>query len=292
MGTKVTAGMIGEEGKDNISNQDTHIDPPDTKDTGTDAPGNIEPGPDTGIGEVKDDDNKDTKDKPFKYKSHEEAEKGAQEAARKLTEVSTENSKLKKEIEDLQKKYEAQEKTDKGQTKSKWDIDREKIMKDTLTAASNLDAEDPNYQTKVAEVWLKGQAEISKISAKEVQETEKESAKDLEIINNAIGVALKTADLHEIHGIRELFDAQATKADRKLTLQEQIDWTVAQCKAIVDGIRGKDTSRKQKEQETREKFDAMGRGGRPNMGTRHEDEGSKTMGEARKVALERRKLKH
>lgn len=186
-----------------------------------------------GIGEVKDDDNKDTKDKPFKYKSHEEAEKGAQEAARKLTEVSTENSKLKKEIEELQKKYEAQEKTDKGQIKSKWDIDREKIMKDTLTAASNLDAEDPDYQTKVAEVWLKGQVEISKISAKKYRKPRRSRRKT---DTHVIGVALKTADLHEIHGIRELFDAQATKGqETDVTGADRLDG------CSMQGYRGRHT---------------------------------------------------
>lgn len=294
MGTIVTAGMVnGEEGTENLTNADTLNKPPDEQDTAgrppkEEIPEGMQPPPDgQGFGE----EHQEDKPKPFKYKTHEEAEKGAAEATRKLHDLSTENAQLKKQLEEIQAR-ETTGKENQQPPMSKYDQERERITKDTIAQDNKLDTNDPEYDAKRTELWANFTANMAKIAAQEVQEADKQAQEDLKAINTAINAALKTADLDKIPGIHELFDAHAAKADRKLTLQQQIDWAVSQCKATIDNLKGHQDSRRKEQHDTTSKFDVLPRGARPNQTqVKSDDNTSKTMGEARKAALDRRRLK-
>ena len=285
MATTVTAEMLNGDGKDTKDTLTTSLD---AKETDGKPPEGIEPKPPLdGFGEVEEED-KDTK--PLKYKSHEEAEKAYREAEKKLHESTTETAKLKKVVEDLQKRIDGVEKKADPNQKGKWEVEQDRILNATIDAANKLSTDDPDYNMKLAKVWMKGQADIAKIAAQEERERQEIAANDLKVINTTVDKALEAAELDKIPGIQQLFWAQAAWADKNLSLDEQITWTIAQCKAIVDGIRGKETARYQEEQKNRSKFDILQRGGKLVSKT-SQDEGTQTMGDAIRAVKERRKLR-
>lgn len=286
MATTVTAEMLNGDGKDTKDTLTTSLD---AKETDGKPPEGIEPKPPLeGFGEVEEEDK--PPEKPLKYKSHEEAEKAYREAEKKLHESTTETAKLKKVVEDLQKRIDGVEKKADPNQKGKWEVEQDRILNATIDAANKLSTDDPDYNMKLAKVWMKGQADIAKIAAQEERERQEIAANDLKVINTTVDKALEAAELDKIPGIQQLFWAQASGADKNLSLEDQIAWTIAQCKAIVDGIRGKETARYQEEQKNRSKFDILQRGGKPVSKT-SQDEGTQTMGDAIRAVKERRKLR-
>jgi hypothetical protein len=282
MGKEVTTDML--EGKeDNLTNQDTQDDPhKETVDSTLDKTG-AEDGHTLDTTDKTD----KTDEKPLKYSSHEEAEKAYREAEKKLHESTTEAAKLKKVVDDLTKKIDAaNEKTaDTGPKKSTWEVKREKVLKDTMTAANAIPADDPEYNTKVAQIWIDAQMQVSKIALEEQRAAEE----DLQLVQKSVSKALKDVEIDGVPGVEDLFWAQAKKADRNLSLADQIKWAAGEVKALIDGIRGKERTRMKEEKDTRDNLNVLGRGNR--ITTKPEPEGSKTIGDARKAVLEKRKLR-
>lgn len=281
MGKEVTADML-EGKKDDLVNQDTQdISQKETDETALDNTS-----ADDGHELDTIDKKAKTDDQPLKYSSHEAAEKAYREAERKLHEATTEAAKMKKIVDDLTKKIDAaNNKTDTGPKKSEWEVKREKVLKDTIAAANAIPADDAEYNTKVAQIWIDAQSQVSKIALEEQRAVDE----DLQLVQKSVSKALKDFEIDGIPGVEDLFWAQAKKADRSLSLADQITWAASEVKAVIDGIRGKELTRMKEEKDTRDKLDVLGRGGRTT--TKVEPEGSKTMVDARKAVLEKRKLR-
>lgn len=283
MGTKITADMInGEEGKQTLTNQDTSGNPPEGQATGEQIPDGIQPPPD-GFGEI----TPDPDTKPLKYKSHEDAEKAYREAEKKIHEATTENSQLRKKMEDLERKInESIGPRDQGPRRSVYDVERERIKKETFSAAQAIPETDPEYQLKIANIWMDAQDALARVAYQE----QEAARSDIQVVQTIVADAIKKAELDKIPGIEELFWAKSAKADRSLPLEDQINWTISQCKAIVEGIRGKEVGRMQQEEENRQRMEVLGRGGKPMTRVQTETVGS-TIADARRSALDRRRLK-
>ena len=134
----------------------------------------------------------------------------------------------KKVVEDLQKRIDGVEKKADPNQKGKWEVEQDRILNATIDAANKLSTDDPDYNMKLAKVWMKGQADIAKIAAQEERERQEIAANDLKVINTTVDKALEAAELDKIPGIQQLFWAQAAWADKNLSLDEQITWTIAQ----------------------------------------------------------------
>jgi len=94
----------------------------------------------------------------------------------------------------------------------------------------------------------------------------------------------------EKESILRLFWSLSVDVSKSLPMEDQIKETAKLCKDFVDELRGKERERVRKEKVNEEDLQVLGRGSK--VTTRKEPEASHTMGDAQRVALERRKLRH
>jgi hypothetical protein len=252
-------------------------------------------------------------------KSKADAEKQVKDALRKMHEATTKTAKLQKIVDDLQERVDAAAVAAPPEAgkENPYDVRRQKIADDTIAKAAAIeqptppqvpDSDDPEYNAKsveyktkmteyqklmleynakVARVWTDAQTQIANLAADEREEAQK----NREIVSDAVQKALDEAGIGDIEGIIDLFWSQSAKVPKNKPMEDQIKQTVKQCKTIVDKIRGKETARAKEEKENQEKLDVLGRGARV-APLKKEPEGPRTMGEAQRSVLERRKLRH
>lgn len=253
---------------------------------------------------------KKEEEEKFQYKDQAAAEKAVREAKKKISELGTKAKRFQAIASDLQGRVdtaEADAPPEAGK-ENPYTVRRQKIADDTIAQAAAVvqptlpqDPDDPEYKTKMAEyqkqmgeynsrvahVWADAQAKISNLTAEEREE----AIRNREIVGDAVQKALDDAKIGDIEGIADLFWSQAATVPKNKPMEDQIKETVKKCKAIVDKIRGKETARAKEEKENREKLDVLGGGARV-ITQRKEPEAPRTLGEARRAALERRILRH
>lgn len=246
----------------------------------------------------------------FEYKDQAAAEKAVREAKKKISELGTKAKRFQAIASDLQGRVDtaAAGAPPEAGKENPYAVRRQKIADDTIAKAAAVvqptppqDPDDPEYKAKmteyqkqmgeyngkVAHVWADAQAEIANLAADEREEAQR----NRETIGSAVEKALDDAKIGDIEGIIDLFWSQAATVPKNKPVEDQIKETVKKCKAIVDGIRGKETARAKGEKENREKLDVLGGGARVST-QRKEPEAPRTLGEAQRAALERRKLRH
>jgi len=203
----------------------------------------------------------------YEYKSQEEAEKAVKEAKAAMHRATEESARYRKALENIGK----QTRQDEPPEESK----RKTVMKDAMAKIRQLDAEDAEYEDKVAEIWADAHDQIAQIR---VQDYSRERATVDEKIKYTEGKAKEAGINMESQRIANLFWGITDYAPAG-TLDEQIEWSVNAFKEVVTEIKGEAAEEVKKDQQRKRDMRAMGRGsGRgPSPGKLEEDEEPDTL---------------
>lgn len=257
-----------------------------------------------------------TGEEKLEYADQAAAEKAVKEAKKKMTEATTKAKKLETVVADLQKRVDeaAGKAPITAPAENPWDVKRQKIADDTIAKAAAIpspvppqDRDDPEfdkkfaeyktkmaeYNGKVAKVWADAQTEIARLAYDEQEEAKKNQAAVISAVDTALeeaGLITDKSTPKEKESILKLFWSLSGDVSKALPMEDQIKETVNACKEFVDELRGKERKRAIEEKTNQENLDVLGRGGRPTP--KKVTETSTTMGDAQRVALDRRRLRH
>lgn len=186
----------------------------------------------------------------FKYKSHEEAEKGYQEAERLITERAEEAKQERERAEELQRQLnEVLLKKEKESIQPKDDIltKNQKRMQKLLKDINKVDPEDEQYDDKVALLWAEYgveqqayldqrlQENLSAFEQKRIKEEEERIRKQQEhsqTVTTATNMAKESGlNMDENSADYKLFWTMAGRA-KGAGIKEQTEWTINEVKAI------------------------------------------------------------
>jgi len=252
----------------------------------------------------------------LEYKDQRAAEKAVKEAKKKMTEATTKTKKLETVVADLQRRVDdaASKAPITAPAENPWGVKRQKVADDTIAKAAAIpspvppqDRDDPEfdvkwaeyqkkmqeYNGKVALVWADAQTEIANLAFEEREEAKRNK----EAVIAAVDIALEEAGLisdkttpKEKESILRLFWSLSADVSKSLPMEDQIKETANACKDFVDELRGKERERAREEKVNQEDLEVLGRGSK--ITTKREPEASRTMGDAQRAVLERRKLRH
>jgi hypothetical protein len=220
----------------------------------------------------------------FKYKTHEEAEKGYREAERLATERAEEagrererSERLQRQLSDLNaslsKLTPAKEEKEPSSTLSDF---TQTQLADVFDRIGRLDPEDPEYTKKWAAVYsefyselnARQQAEIDKRFEKyDADRREEQRALDAEelvqesVVETATDVAEKAGlDMSEDSDDFFMFWTFCDRAPEG-SIEEQAQWTCDRISEIKKGIKEPILKSKRKARETQERNEVLDRGG-------------------------------
>lgn len=202
-----------------------------------------------------------------KYASHEEAEKGAKEAERRMHEAIEEAKRMRQEVEEIRKKLEEQTKTGELTQKEGKEIDS--LFKEMLKTIKDLDADDPDYDETLANVWAKTISSVTEATAKKIIAQEESKRIEAEKRNEYVRfVEKKATEAAKQAGLDmeteqspdyELFWTISQQAVGE-TLEERIDWTVNKVKSLKSSIAGKTVEAQKKTKQAQAKNKVLERG--------------------------------
>lgn len=217
-----------------------------------------------------DQDQKDEDSEPpvkRKYSSHDEAEKGAKEAERRMHEAIEEARRMRSEVEEIRKQIQtaSQSETITKQEKKELDI----YFKEMLSKIKDLDPDDPEYDAQLAKEWAGSikksvgdllSEESQKREAARKQEEETRRANE-EVGKQIIATATKAGlDMSsEKSPDYNLFWAMSQNAVGE-TVEDRINWTIDQVNTLKTSIVGKTIESKEKAKQAQTKNKVLERG--------------------------------
>lgn len=239
----------------------------------------------------------------FKYKSHEEAEKGYKEAEKLVTKRSEETQKERERSEDLQRQLNEaneallkreSEKPEEKKEPSFLDSSTDRMQK-LLQSISNIDPEDKDYDRKVATLWgelnTEQQAEIDRrlTSAleeydskkkREQEEDDDEKSTQNRIVEDAAKIAASEGlDMKEDSDDSYMFWSFAPGAPEG-TIESQAKWACEKVKKVKQSIVKPYLKSKGKARKAQEENEVLERGGEKPPAKKKEPDKPVTLSEA------------
>jgi len=223
-----------------------------------------------------------------KYASHEEAEKGAKEAERRMHEAIEEAKRMRLEVEEIRKSITAASETKQITKEEKRELDG--YFKDMLAKIKDLDPEDPDYDAKLAGEWAgsiknsvstilsEENAKIAEQKRIEAQKATEAKQVESKVVNMATKAGLdlssdKSADF-------KLFWSIAPEAVGE-TIDDRISWVIKNVNDVKASIVGKTIKSQEKSKEAQVKNKVLERGvSRTNTQKKEENTGPLTVMDA------------
>lgn len=225
----------------------------------------------------------------FKYKSHEEAEKGYREATGKMHEATTEAKKARERAETLQNQINeltiqvsklretpVKEEEPSSQTPGRIAALLKDIERLEVPTEDNEQAK-AEYQNKVAEIWAKALDEgISDGVVRELERREKVAEQERQKKERADSTSKGVVQLATTRATEAKLDMKKDSDDSKLfwamadlapegDIESQVDWTIKEVQRIKGAIGSRYTEAADKAKHAQEENEVLDRhgGGRP-----------------------------
>jgi len=179
------------------------------------------------------------KKKDFRFKSHEEAEKGYTNVQGKNTRLEQEMKKLKNELDTLKTAEAKKEKlAEIDQKVEDYAVERHK---ESLTEIDALDPDDKEYQDNVAKIWAKKDRDIRKFEREhsvDLSTTETPEEEEEDPNKEALELVKTIAKDNDLDSDDPLFIAYCSQAPTEkedgthIKLDEQIKWAVQKTQGL------------------------------------------------------------
>lgn len=212
-------------------------------------------------------------EKKFRFKTHEEAEKGYEEKQSRVTKVEQENAKLREQATDNEKSLEKMraaeeaEKEEQRQTAIEakvLDYSR-KRHDEILEEIEALDPEDAEHRSKVADLWSKVGADVRRFEkeaanapieepekkpgepvkapeekvvkpAEPSEDPEKDDVEALSYVGSRVKAAGKDIN-NPVLQRSAMFAPQANDDGTELSLDEQVDWAIESSDKFIESAK-------------------------------------------------------
>jgi hypothetical protein len=181
-----------------------------------------------------------------KYASHEEAEKGAKEAERRMHEAIEEARKIRTEVDEIKEQISTASKSETITKQEKKELDV--YFKDMLSKIKQLDPEDPGYDEQLAKEWAGSiKSSVGVLLSEENERRSAERAQEDAVRKANEEVGKKIVEMATDAGLDmssekspdyDLFWAMSQSSVGK-TVDERINWTITKVNTIKSGIVGK-----------------------------------------------------
>ena len=214
------------------------------------------------------DEEPEQKPKPkFKYASHEEAEKGAKEAERRMHEAIEEAKRIRAEVEEIRKQVSVA--TSKGEVTKEEKKELDALFKEMLGRIKQVDPDDEQYDDVLAKEWAKAVQTVTTMSITEAMQKQAEEAKRIEVERSqaayveskAIELAKKAGLDMETNGSvdADLFWSLSRNSVGE-TLEDRINWTIKKVNDVKSSIAGRTIQSQEKTKKAQAKNKVLERG--------------------------------